>query len=354
MTLAEEFVEKVKKVYLGPHNCKLIWEQVEKQMGNSSAQVVSAREQIDIQNSIFHTHFTSVYNNVMSSPNGDLQTVLNIMNNLAFQSIIAHIESQNQKPDHNLQKSPASKTFVKYDHFFSKDSELLDGTVYSFNYALKNVKSVNIQSLAFYGDFYNIDSSNDEFTVTIHNNDYVTRLQHGYYNINDLIKEIESKLEVTTKIPFHLSHNKQTNRIIWTVDGPQRFTLRFSNKESCFPLNHLLGMNKLEYVNNNRYIGETPPMIKDIKNLYMCMMINEKAVGKYETSHNNYCYFEKIRLNPEMMNSKWTMVDFNDTHSFVFSNPTTITKVSFSFHYEPNEMPVPLHFETVLELEYLT
>jgi hypothetical protein len=354
ITKMNAFIEKFKSVFLSPHNCKLVWDKLEEGLGegiNDGVLLVLQRDQISVQTDVFNKYFPNVYNNVMSSSDGDLQKVLHVMNNLVLQQLHQIFESKSSKQHDNTSLATQKRSFYKYERLFSKDAQFQDGK-YTFNYLLKNVKSINLQDFHYYADFYNIDSTSDVFTILYNRKEYNIHLKHGYYCLSNLLSSLTEIINKETKGSFNINRCMISNRVSISNMEQTCFGIKFSNGEDPTSLKQMLGFDKIEYVNNCMFVAESPPMLCDTRTLYIGILANDQFVSKYDTSNPGFDYFESVPIDPSNTNGRWVHINLSST-PFEFTSPTTISQLSFQFfQHVPSVYRHQIRFEISLELEY--
>lgn len=173
--------------------------------------------------------------------------------------------------------------------FFSEDSIFTNGE-YKFELRRKNIKNISLKSFQIMNNLYNITDHNNIIEISEKGIKKTINIPIGCYKIPELIETFEKTLEEKCKSNIKLNYNKIKNQISLKGDGP--FSFSFIENDNIFiPLRFMLGFDKKEYINNNTYLTNNPPVLNIYDNIYIKITSKEYSSlfnKKYSTDFNFY------------------------------------------------------------------
>lgn len=295
-----------------------------------------------------------------------------IKQNVIKQDVIKQVETI----DEPIINNDVIKT--RNQHYLSKHAIFKNG-VYYFDFQLKNVKSINLQSIKLNCNLYNINEYNNAFTIIEKNNKILISIPIGYYSIEILLKVITSLLnnctstisdvnrQGTNEYVYNVYKNTFTNKIHFTrevknVDNRSNyiFGIDFTPKDrniqknyNNYNLDEILGFGKREYFNNNIYISENHPIENVFEDIYIKLCINNKELQRYNTTVDKFSYYQSIQLNMDENFGKTVYYNY-DYMPYDITDKLDINLISLQFY---NTFNYHLHnvidFDFILYYEYV-
>jgi len=261
---------------------------------------------------------------------------------------------------------------TRNQHYLSKHAIFKNG-VYHFDFQLKNVKSINLQSIKINCNLYNINEYNNTFTIIEKNNKILISIPIGYYSIEILLKVITSLLnncsQGTNEYIYNVYKNTFTNKIHFTrevknVDNGNNyiFGIDFTPKDRNIQKNYnnynnynlyeILGFRKREYFNNNIYISENHPVENVFEEIYIKLCINNKELQRYNTTLDTFSYYESIQLNMDENFGKTLYYNY-DFMPYDIIDKLDINSLSLQFYNTFNyHLHNMIEFDFILYYEY--
>lgn len=244
-------------------------------------------------------------------------------------------------------------------HFYSEDADFKSGKYY-YRYILKNVKSLALQSIKIVCNIYNINEYNNKFYIVYDNCKQLINIPIGYYSINNLIQCL-NKLLITdnenVKIEVFKDHIK--NKIIFNSSTiSNKFEIRFihnnQNIYNNYTLQEILGFKNTEYINNSYYISESNPINNIYDDLFLKIFINDKELHKYNTTKDNFSYYEIIPIDMEKSFGKSIKYTPHTIDPYDIYENININTISFQFNNNYKYyLNTPIEFHIILGFEYL-
>lgn len=345
---------------------------------------------IDIQKFIFQDYFYKLYN---TNQNNDLENILISLNQITiktFENILLK-NLQNLPPQNSLQRNEQVNANVNehvnenvkendhfedledndlnftLKHFLSEDADFKFGRYY-YKYILKNVKSLSLHSIKITCNIYNINEYNNKFYILYENTRKLINIPIGYYSmsnllqcLNKLINNIENqdsnlKIEVSQMVEVYKDNIK--NKIIFASKILQQFGIYFipNNKNiyNNYTLQEILGFKNIEYINNSYYISEKHPINNIYDDLYLKIFINDKELHKYNTTKDNFSYYEVVSIDMDKLFGKSITYKPNNIDPYDIYENININTISFQFNNNYKYyLNTPIEFNIILGFEYL-
>ena len=266
-----------------------------------------------------------------------------------------------------------NNTSTCFYHFFSKDAIFQDNK-YHYQLNIKNVKSINLDSIKVLCNMYNISEYNNKLYLIEQNSKILITIPVGYYSIDQL-------LNITTTLFNNVSINKNKdykynaylnnvkNKIYFTCELNEKekfkrnitFGISFSydkypkNKNGTFSLQEIMGFNKTEYMNNTIYISENSPNTNIFQELYFKLYINNIELKKYNTSRDSFTYYECLDINMEKEFGKTLHFSYDYNPYDIYNKNFNIETISLEFrNSNMNYLNNQISFNTIFSFEYLT
>jgi hypothetical protein len=230
----------------------------------------------------------------------------------------------------------------KATHFYSDDVKYIteDG-VFVFEIPFSNVSNVVLKSLRIKADLYNVQINNNYFTLIENGETKKISIPIGYYNIKNLVKEI-NKLLQDMKSNCNLVQSDIKNRIYIENNSSKykTFDIIFPDIQ-MITIGEMLGFSEKEYRNNNIYIAENLPDIELFNDIYLRMFVNNTELNRIKTTKENFTYFT-------LLSAKNTLF-YSDTECKYSIPKTNIHNVSFQLLCNPYiPLTSNIYFEIIL------
>ncbi len=355
---------------------------------------------IDIQKFIFKDYFYNLYN---TNSNNDLENILISLNQITvktFENILLQNLQNLPQPTNSLhvnghvnehvnehvnghvnehvndQVNKQVKVNNNFDdlgnndinftlkHFLSEDADFKFGRYY-YKYFLKNVRSLSLHSIKITCNIYNINEYNNKFYILYENTRKLINIPIGYYSIsnllqclNRLINSTENKnsnLQIEETVEVYKDNIK--NKIIFASTTSQQFGIHFipnnPNIYNNYTLQEILGFKNTEYINNSYYISERHPINNIYDDLYLKIFINDKELHKYNTTRDNFSYYEIVSIDMDKSFGKSITYKPHIDPYDIYEN-ININTISFQFNNNYKYyLNTPIEFNIILGFEYL-
>jgi hypothetical protein len=314
-------------------------------------------------------------NNIQKLENTSNDNVLQIKQDVIKQDVIKQdVIKQDVIKQDVIKQDVIKQDVIKQDviktrnqHYLSKHAIFKNG-VYHFDFQLKNVKSINLQSIKINCNLYNINEYNNTFTIIEKNNKILISIPIGYYSIEILLKVITSLLnncsQGTNEYIYNVYKNTFTNKIHFTrevknVDNGNNyiFGIDFTPKDRNIQKNYnnynnynlyeILGFRKREYFNNNIYISENHPVENVFEEIYIKLCINNKELQRYNTTLDTFSYYESIQLNMDENFGKTLYYNY-DFMPYDIIDKLDINSLSLQFYNTFN-----YHLHNIIEFDFI-
>lgn len=253
----------------------------------------------------------------------------------------------------------------RYIHFISDNCYKKD-KIYTFNISIENLKCIDLQSIYLKCDMYNINENNNKFYIvesgTIKT---LVTLPIGYYTVQNL-------LECITKFINRYSVNKNKdyiykiflnvlkNRVCFTTNtiSPNSnvnctFSILFIENEYNYSLGDILGFDRIAYTNNSIYIAKDSPNTNIFEKIYIQIFLNEIPLIKYETTKDDFYYYNLLHLDMEKDFGK-TITFSSENNQYDIDEEFNLKRIGFKFNnnYNRNFNLDNLKFEILMRFEY--
>lgn len=351
---------------------------------------------LDLQEYIFNDNVDSIYQN-----NNDLEDILIALNKITvskFEYLLLqdldkkYYEQKNKNvietkyTQKELEQNISSKTenikqlnTEKYAqdsnneylynerciHFMAKDC-YKENNKYMYNLPIKNLKSIDLQSIYLKCDMYNINEYNNKFYIIEQNIKTLVTIPIGYYSIQNLLECIAKFINLVSinknkDYIYKIFLNVLKNRVCFTINNINNtnnnnnnlstFSVLFIENENNYNLADILGFDKKKYTNNSFYIANESPNTNIFEKIYVQIFLNDIQLMKYEMTNDNFCYYDTLHIDMEKdfgkcitFSSKNNQYDINvdfklETIGFAFNN-------SSDYHLDN------LKFEIIMRFEY--
>lgn len=339
---------------------------------------------IDIQKFIFKDYFYNLYN---TNPNNDLEHILISLNQITvktFENILLknlsspnslqpnnninqHVKegvkehvNDNVKVNDNLDYLEENDLNFTLKHFLSEDADFKFGRYY-YKYILKNVKSLSLHSIKITCNIYNINEYNNKFYILYENTRKLINIPIGYYSISNLLlclnKLINSIENSNSNLQIEVYKDNIKNKIIFVSTLSKQFGIYFipnnQNIYNNYTLQEILGFKNIEYINNSYYISEKHPINNIYDDLYLKIFINDKELHKYNTTKDNFSYYEVVSIDMDKLFGKSITYKPHIDPYDIYEN-INITTISFQFNNNYKYyLNTPIEFNIILGFEYL-
>ena len=264
---------------------------------------------------------------------------------------------------------------TRNQHYLSKHAIFKNG-VYHFDFQLKNVSSINLQSIKLHCNLYNINEYNNTFTIIEKNNKILISIPIGYYSMENLLKVITSLLNNSTisdvnkqdTSEYNVYKNTFTNKIhfvrkvknVDNINNNCNFGIDFTPKDrnvyknyNNYNLDEILGFGKREYFNNNIYISENNPIENIFEDVYIKLFINNKELQRYNTTLDTFSYYQSIQTNMDNHFGKTLYYNY-DFIPYDINDKLDINSISLQFYNTFNyHLNSVLDFDFILYYEYV-
>ena len=230
-------------------------------------------------------------------------------------------------------------------------------------YSLKNIKSLSLQSIKIVCNIYNINEHNNNFYILYENKKQLINIPIGYYSINDLLKCLNILLK-NNNFEIEVYRDNIKNKIIFKYNLSQNSSI-INNFGICFipnntniynnyNLGEILGFKKTEYINNSYYISENYPIDNIYDDIFLKIFINDKEITKFNTSKNNFSYFEVISVDMQKSFGKSLKYIPHTIEPYDIYENINVNTISFQFNntFKYN-LSTPINFHITLGVEYL-
>ena len=338
---------------------------------------------LDLQEYIFNDNVDSIYQN-----NNDLEDILIALNKITvskFEYLLLqdldkkYYEQKNKNvietkyTQKELEQNISSKTenikqlnTEKYAqdsnneylynerciHFMAKDC-YKENNKYMYNLPIKNLKSIDLQSIYLKCDMYNINEYNNKFYIIEQNIKTLVTIPIGYYSIQNLLECIAKFINLVSinknkDYIYKIFLNVLKNRVCFTINNINNtnnnnnnlstFSVLFIENENNYNLADILGFDKKKYTNNSFYVANESPNTNIFEKIYVQIFLNDIQLMKYEMTNDNFCYYDTLHISK---NNQYDInVDFKlETIGFAFNN-------SSDYHLDN------LKFEIIMRFEY--
>lgn len=284
----------------------------------------------------------------------------------------------------NIQRVEDTIDFkVNFITFFSEDSDFVDNK-YNYNMHIKNLKSINLESINLLYNMYNITNYNNKFYLLEESYKHLITIPIGFYTIDKLLDIITKTINYVsvnknTDYKYLIYKNKIKNKVYITCDWiKNKITDKeMENKEikidekvkdkdfgiifisnntsrSNYSLNEILGFNKTEYINNNVYVSENSPIENIYQNIYFKIFINDKEIERYYTTKETFAYYDKINYNLQNDYGHRICHKPNINTQYDIEEEIEMNKISFQFNNSINySINSVLNFEITMGFEYI-
>jgi hypothetical protein len=252
----------------------------------------------------------------------------------------------------------------RYIHFMSNDSYKNKGR-YLYNIDVPKLKSIDLQSIYLKCDMYNINELNNKFYIIEQNVKTLITIPVGYYSIQNLVDCMTKFLNLLSvnknkDYTFKIFLNILKNRVCFTINNNNEhnnnrnnynYSLLFIENEYNYNLQKICGFDKIIYANNSIYVAENPPNTNIFEKIYMQIFLNDIPLNKYETTKNNFCYYDILRLDMEKDFGKG--LTFNsENNQYDLYKEFDLNTISFQFNNNHEYTLDNLNFEIIVRFEY--
>ena len=339
---------------------------------------------IDIQKFIFKDYFYNLYN---ANSNNDLENILISLNQITvktFENILLQNLQNLSQPTNSLQLNDHVNKQVKVNnnfddlegndinftlkHFLSEDADFKFGRYY-YKYFLKNVRSLSLHSIKITCNIYNINEYNNKFYILYENTRKLISIPMGYYSISNLLQCLNRLINSTENQNSNLQielpletvevyKDNIKNKIIFASTTSQQFRIQFTpnnpNIYNNYTLQEILGFKDTEYINNSYYISERHPINNIYDDLYLKIFINDKELHKYNTTKDNFSYYEVVSIDMDKSFGKSITYKPNNIDPYDIYENININTISFQFNNNYKYyLNTPIEFNIILGFEYL-
>jgi hypothetical protein len=269
-----------------------------------------------------------------------------------------------KEPSIYSEDSDYDEYYLSYYKEFSSQNAVYTNGKYTFPFSLKNIKSARIDNMRLKCNMYNISENNNKFVLVEQKNKNVVTIPIGYYDIDALLETIEfcmNNISVNKKKDYiyKVYNNKIKNRIVFqcNVIEPEKYTrnttfgIYFSKDYT--ELRNMLGFQRDEYSNNNIYLAEMQHNISIYDQIYIKVYIDNKELRKYNTSADDFYFFETFYLDMSHSYGKSASLTPNENSVFVFDDTISSKTLSIEFDTDYNSIITqPIHFKCLMSFEY--
>jgi hypothetical protein len=204
--------------------------------------------------------------------------------------------------------------------YYRKDSGLSTLFEHRFQDSIHNVISINVSSIELPNTQYNISEylKTNKISIVIGPNEFDVTLSDGNYSLNDLMLDLETKLNASGYGDWSITFNVTNGKLTFTETNGNTFNILF-DKYNNFPkrtrnfgMSTLLGFTKKVYMNQTSYTSDT--------------LVNLFGETYYFLKINDYGLISNRTRETETFNALAKVMINTTKNAYVYDNANFITK----------------------------